>query len=85
MVVVDVVVLVVVVVNVVVVVGVPQSWKQQEHDVETMPPICVQADALLTVAHWGGLGSWQVTPLVPHAVAASQLSSSDLHADVALL
>jgi hypothetical protein len=64
------------------VVVVPQSWKQQEHEVETTPPICVQADALLTVAHCGGFANWQVTPALPQDVAASQLSSSDLHADV---
>jgi hypothetical protein len=33
------------------------------------------------VVHCGGFGSWQVTPLLPHDVAASQLASSDLHAD----
>jgi hypothetical protein len=59
-----------------------QSWKQQEHAVETTPPICVQVLSVLTVAHCGGFANWHVTPLLPQAVAASQLSSSDLHADV---
>src|SRR5436190_22155417 len=74
----------VVVVDVVVVdvVAVVQSWKQQEQDVETTPPICVQAAAVFAVAHCGGFANWQVTPPVPHDVAASQLCSSDLHADV---
>src|SRR5436189_2598895 len=88
-VVVEVLVVVVVVVEVVVVdvvvvdvVAVVQSWKQQEQDVETTPPICVQAAAVFAVAHCGGFANWQVTPPVPHDVAASQLCSSDLHADV---
>src|SRR5207247_2135181 len=57
-VVVEVLVVVVVVVEVVVVdvvvvdvVAVVQSWKQQEQDVETTPPICVQAAAVFAVAH----------------------------------
>src|SRR6266446_4808999 len=80
----SVVVVEVVVVDVVVVdvVAVVQSWKQQEQDVETTPPICVQAAAVFAVAHCGGFANWQVTPPVPHDVAASQLCSSDLHADV---
>src|SRR5712664_3531927 len=68
--------------SVVDVVAVVQSWKQQEQDVETTPPICVQAAAVFAVAHCGGFANWQVTPPVPHDVAASQLCSSDLHADV---
>jgi len=56
-----------------------QSWKQQaEPGVATVPPIAVQADALLTDLHWLG-GIWQVTPLVPHAVAAKQAFSSFWH------
>jgi len=74
--------LVVVVVEVVVVV---QSEKQQEHDVEGVPPICVQVAGVFTVVHCGGFMNWQVTPFLPHDVAASQLSSSDLHADVIAL
>src|SRR6266478_1302069 len=64
--------LVEVVVEVVVVdvVAVVQSWKQQEQDVETTPPICVQAAAVFAVAHCGGFANWQVTPPVPHDVAA---------------
>src|SRR6266403_869495 len=83
-VVVEVVVVEVVVVDVVVVdvVAVVQSWKQQEQDVETTPPICVQAAAVFAGAHCGGFANGQVTPPVPHDVAASQLCSSDLHADV---
>jgi hypothetical protein len=81
--------LVVVVVEVVVVV---QSEKQQVHDMETVPPICVHAVAAFaafaafTVVQFGGFANWQVTLLVvPHDDAASQLSSSDLHADVIVL
>src|SRR5712664_2455730 len=81
-VVVEVLVLVDELVVVVDVVAVVQSWKQQEQDVETTPPICVQAAAVFAVAHCGGFANWQVTPPVPHDVAASQLCSSDLHADV---
>jgi hypothetical protein len=56
-----------------------QSWKQQaEPGVATVPPIAVQSDGLLTVVHWFG-GIWQVTPLVPHAVAAKQAFSSLWH------
>ncbi|TMB16618.1 MAG: hypothetical protein E6J59_18640 [Deltaproteobacteria bacterium] len=55
------------------------SWKQQaEPGVATVPPIAVQADSLLTALHWLG-GIWQVTPLVPHAVAAKQEFSSFWH------
>jgi hypothetical protein len=94
--VVDVVVLVVVVVNRVVevvvvvldVVVATQSWKQQvDPGVATLPPIAVQSAAVFVVVHWP---SWfeplgrisQVTPvLLPHDVAASQLPSSERHAD----
>src|SRR5206468_12047028 len=55
------------------------SWKQQaEPGVATAPPIAAQADPLLTALHWLG-GIWQVTPLVPHAVAAKQELSSIWH------
>jgi len=42
----------------------------------------IHVAAVFTVAHCGGFANWQVTPLLPLAVAAPQLSSSDLHADV---
>ena len=64
----------------VVVVAPPQSWKQHEHEEETVPPIAAQAAALLALAQLGGPGSMQVTPLLPHAVPwASQLCSSVSH------
>ena len=76
---------VVVVVVVVEVVVVGQSWKQHEQDVETTPPICIHVVGVFTVVHCGGFTNWQVTPLLLHDVAASQLSSSDLHAGVIVL
>ena len=64
----------------VVVVAAPQSWKQHEHEEETVPPIAAQAAALLALVQLGGPGSMQVTPLLPHAVPwASQLCSSVWH------
>src|SRR5438094_538168 len=64
----------------VVVVAPPQSWKQHEHEEETVPPIAAQAAALLALVQLGGPGSIQVTPLLPHAVPwASQLCSSVWH------
>jgi len=64
----------------VVVVAPPQSWKQHEHEEETVPPIAAQAAALLALVQLGGPGSLQVTPLLPHAVPwASQLCSSVWH------
>src|SRR5438094_786164 len=64
----------------VVVVAPPQSWKQHEHEEETVPPIAAQAAALLALVQLGGPGSMQVTPLLPHAVPwASQLCSSVWH------
>ena len=64
----------------VVVVAPPQSWKQHEHEEETVPPIAAQAAALLALVQLGGPGSMQVTPLLPHAVPwASQLCSSVSH------
>src|SRR5204863_5807225 len=66
--------------DVLVVVAPPQSWKQHEHEEETVPPIAAQAAALLALAQLGGPGSMQVTPLLPHAVPwASQLCSSVSH------
>src|SRR5438128_4484502 len=66
--------------DVLVVVAPPQSWKQHEHEEETVPPIAAQAAALLALAQLGGPGSMQVTPLLPHAVPwASQLVSSVSH------
>src|SRR5947199_382861 len=66
--------------DVLVVVAPPQSWKQHEHEEETVPPIAAQAAALLALVQLGGPGSMQVTPLLPHAVPwASQLCSSVSH------
>jgi len=66
--------------DVLVVVAPPQSWKQHEHEEETVPPIAAQAAALLALVQLGGPGSMQVTPLLPHAVPwASQLCSSVWH------
>src|SRR5438046_338678 len=66
--------------DVLVVVAPAQSWKQHEHEEETVPPIAAQAAALLALVQLGGPGSMQVTPLLPHAVPwASQLCSSVWH------